>query len=333
MAKILIRLPNWLGDAVMASGALARFAEEHQNDEITLTGGAVALPVFQHTPCSWTLAPLDQRWHQSWGRMRDAAKSLQKQQYDTGYLLPNSFSSAFLFRLGNIPQRIGYRAHLRSLLLTQALKKPHKDIHHSAVYNQLLNGSLETAEPCISLLPDERDSVQALMHRSGVAPGRIIGIAAGAAYGPAKCWPWERYAQLAQRCVNELGANVILLGSKAEADAADAIAQQAGHGVVSFAGKTSLRQLFALIEACDVVACNDSGVMHATAALKRPTLTFIGPTNAAATGPIGTQAVLLNKNLDCAPCMKRTCPLKHHNCMTEISIDEAMGAMLELIAE
>ncbi len=331
MAKILIRLPNWLGDAVMASGALARFAEEHQDEEITLTGGAVALPVFQHAPCSWTLTPLDQRWHRSWGRMRDAAISLQKQKYDAGYLLPNSFSSALLFRLGNIPQRIGYHAHLRSLLLTQALNKPHKDIHHSAVYNQLLNGSLDPIEPIITISQRERESALKMLYVQGVDANRMIGVSAGAAYGPAKCWPGERYAQLAKRCVSQLDASVVLLGSKSEADAAETILNQAGQGVVNLAGKTSVSELFAVISECSAVACNDSGVMHVAAALKRPLLAFFGPTNAKATGPLGTKSIQLNRQLECAPCMKRTCPLHHHNCMKEISVEEAVEAVASLL--
>lgn len=330
MSRILIRLPNWLGDAVMAIGALARFAEVHPDDEITLLGGPASLPVFQYAPSNWNLIPLDQNWYRGISRLRDAAKSLQARQYDAGYLLTNSFSSALLFWLALIPQRIGYRAHSRSILLTQALAKPHKDIHHSAVYNHLLNGSLENIDPKIHLLPEERESVSELMRRSGVKPGRIIGMAAGAAYGPAKCWPGEYYAELAKRCVNELDASVVLLGSKSEAAAAEAIANQAGHRAVSLAGKTTLRQLFALVDGCSAVVCNDSGVMHVAAAIKKPLLVFFGPTNSIATGPLGTTAIQLNKHLDCAPCLKRACPLKHHNCMKEITVDAALAAIKKL---
>lgn len=321
MSRILIRLPNWLGDAVMASGAVRRFVEEHPDDEIHLQGEPSALPVYFHLPDNVELEPLDPMWRRSLGGVRDASKAIKSKSFDQCYLLTNSFSSALLPWLSAIPERIGYKAHWRSGLLTMNIPRP-AGLHHASLYNRLLNENDSFVQPVITISDEERSEANKLLNSLGFEKERLVGVAAGAAYGPAKCWPHDRYLQLSQRLISQSSTQNVFFGSPAEAESANELASRSGSDAESLAGRTSLRQLFALIEQCRLIISNDSGVMHVAWALQRPHIALFGPTNQDATGPVHDNAHVINKRLDCAPCMKRTCPLKHHKCMKEIEVDE-----------
>lgn len=279
------------------------------------------MPVFENadTPCR--LLPLLST-SSSLSALSAEAKRLRELQFDEALLLTNSFSSALVTAWAGVPVRRGFRAHSRSWLLTHGIPFPSPQNHQAAQYNLLLNGTNEMPEPRIHLTVEERAWADDFLKTEGVTGEPLIGMAAAAAYGAAKCWPPDRYAALARRCVDELGARVIFFGAPSEAERICSLCQQTGRGAINAAGRTTLRWLFALIERCRMVVCNDSGVMHAAAALQTPLTAIIGPTNARITGPLAPNANLVDKQVECAPCMKRECPLKHHRCMTEIGIDE-----------
>jgi heptosyltransferase-2 len=149
----------------------------------------------------------------------------------------------------------------------------------------------------------------------------IVGVNPGAFYGSAKRWPSDRYAMLLDKLIEEREANVVIFGSPNELAIAQAIQSAMRHRPVILSGKTQLSELIAMIACCDLFVTNDSGPMHLAAALRVPTVAIFGPTDAMATGPMSPNAVVLNKNVECSPCLLRECPIDHR-CMTRIAPEE-----------
>ncbi|RJP19494.1 MAG: lipopolysaccharide heptosyltransferase II [Candidatus Omnitrophota bacterium] len=333
MAKILIRVPNWLGDAVMATGPIWEFCRRHPRDDVTLFGLPSVLSVFEFSPFPCATIAYDQKGkHAGFSGWIRIVNDLRRGNFDAGYLLPYSFSSALLFRAAAIRERIGRAGNGRTMLLTQPLVIPDNAIHQSAKYDFLLAGNGNTLiESDIFLSPQESEKALLVFERHESLKRIRIGLAVGGAYGKAKRWFPERYAELARRCCEELDARIFLFASRDERAITEWITSQAGEGVVNLAGETNLRELFALVNGCNLLVGNDSGVMHVAAAMKTPGIVLFGPTNQMATAPIGAAVHAIDKELPCAPCMKRECPLQHHACMKEIQVIEVMEKVYSLV--
>ena len=153
---------------------------------------------------------------------------------------------------------------------------------------------------------------------------KIIGLSPGAAYGPAKQWFPDRFAAVADRLQEEFGALVVLLGSGGDQEAAREIADAMQSPPVNLMGRTDLRTAFAVIHQLDLLITNDSGLMHAAAALWTPLVALFGSTDPFATGPFTPLASVLRHPLPCSPCLQRQCPENHYQCLDLISVDEVM---------
>ncbi|MGH9784326.1 MAG: glycosyltransferase family 9 protein, partial [Terriglobia bacterium] len=154
---------------------------------------------------------------------------------------------------------------------------------------------------------------------------RLVGISPGAAFGTAKRWPAERFAELALRLNRDLGAVSIFFGSKEEAPLAESLLPKAGGAAVSLAGKTSLAEFMSLIPGCDLYLSNDTGAMHVAAAFGVPTLAIFGPTDEQATRPLGPRVQLIVGHAECRPCLLRHCPIDHR-CMNSVSVEAVFEA-------
>ena len=167
----------------------------------------------------------------------------------------------------------------------------------------------------------------------GVVP--LIGFNPGAAFGPAKRWPAERYAELADRLSERTGGWILVFGSAADQPTATEILDRARsrQRIVDLTGRTSLVEAMALIGECDVFVTNDSGLMHVAAALHTPQVAIFGSTDHIRTGPYSEQAVIVRKELPCSPCKKPRCPEKHFRCMRLITSDEVFAAVIRLLEE
>ena len=322
----LIRIPNWLGDAVMAAPAVYAFAARQPAGSVALLGIPASLSVYQHAPLPLRLLEYDRRGrHAGALGFTQMAFALRRESFDRGYLLTNSFSSAWLFWAAGIKERIGASIHARRLLLTRAIQFPDTAVHQAQRYFYLLNDTTtEPLVPEIFIQDDERTRARERLVACRNAGRPVIGMAVGAAYGGAKRWPLERYAELARRCVREGKTQVLLFGSIDERESAQSVADAAGTDCVNLAGSTSLRELFALVERCAVLVTNDSGVMHVATAVRTPVVALFGPTDRRDTGPLGDRIHLLDKQIFCAPCRLRECPYSHHACMRNITVDEVM---------
>lgn len=338
MENILVRMPNWVGDLVMATPVLSDLRRAFPKASITamckrpLCDLLVEDKSIDELFCFVKLGNEFSRREE----MRNIIRKIEAGKYDVGVLLTNSFSSAWWFWQGRVKRRIGYADHFRSFLLNDALKMPKGKEHLVDSFKRLLEPlgiPRSETEPRLFVRDDEVERSKELLYQRGYERGkRIIGINPGAAYGSAKCWPPERFRALAMRLLLEIDAYVVFFGDAKTASLVKEISRGLPERVIDLAGVTSLRELACLIKDCDVFVTNDSGPMHIAAAFKRPMVALFGSTDEELTGPYGQNESVIHKQVKCSPCFKRTCPIDFR-CMNEISVDEVVAKVLEKCLE
>jgi heptosyltransferase-2 len=188
--------------------------------------------------------------------------------------------------------------------------------------------SVENPLPRAYVTAEERARAKAILAVEGVSPeGPLLGICPGATYGPAKRWFPDRFAAVGSHFVKKLGAGTVVFGSEAEREIAEKVEVRIWDRVAELSGRTSVRELAALLSLCSAVVTNDTGTMHLAAAVGTPVAAIFGSTDPAATRPLGPSAVVVRRPVECAPCLKRTCALKHFNCMNAVSVEEVIEAV------
>ncbi len=263
----------------------------------------------------------------------DLIGKLRTGQYDLGVLLTNSFSSAWYFFQGRVAKRVGYRARLRSLFLTDGVAWPTKKVHQVDFYKRILKSlGIEKSQtaPRLYLTEEEIRNAKELLTQRGYSDGApLIGINPGAAYGSAKCWPPERFRALAQQLLDKDPESFILFfGDEKTGGLVKEVVQDLPPRVMDLAGATDLRELVCLIKLCDVLVTNDSGPMHIGAALGTPLVALFGSTDDALTGPFGQSEAVIRKQVSCSPCFERVCPIDFR-CMRGITVEEVARRVLE----
>jgi heptosyltransferase-2 len=153
----------------------------------------------------------------------------------------------------------------------------------------------------------------------------VVGVAPGAAYGPAKRWFPERFAAVADRLIEEFSVVIVLFGSAADRETTKTISRHARHPLIDLAGATTLKDAISIMSMCRLFISNDSGLMHVAGALGTPVLAIFGSTNPVATSPIGENNIIIHKDLPCSPCLKEVCP-ENFQCMDMITVDDVYGA-------
>ncbi len=341
-ARILIRATNWVGDAIMSLPALRAVRGACPSAHIAVlarswVAGVYARESFADRVIAYAPKPGAGDWGAKWRLARD----LRRERFDWALLMPNSFDSAATAYLARIPVRAGYNRDGRRILLTHPVERPKPGAiprHESFYYLELLRrlglaGELP-AEVTIRLegaVEAAADGARQLQER-GLA-GPWIGISPGAAYGTAKRWLPERFAEAGAAVAKRLGASVLVFGTPAEVDVCGAVAamlRERGAAAADLSGATSLTGFIDMAAACRAFLTNDSGSMHIASALGIPTVTVFGATDHVATGPTGGRAVVIREPVECSPCLKRVCPIDHR-CMTRISAERVADAVLELV--
>ena len=339
--KLLVRTTNWLGDAVMSIPALREIRGAFPGWEITLLARPWVADLYAREDFRDHILRYENNGrHQGlFGKWKLAAQ-LRQTRFDCAILLQNAFDAGFLAWLARIPRRIGYSRDARGPLLTDAIALPPKGslpAHERFYYLELLRraGLIEKLPDC----PDIRLSGAARAAESGrqewkrrkLSVKRWIGVSPGAAYGGAKRWAPERFAEAAAALASELDAGIAVFGSKAEAELCGWIADRAGPQAHNLAGTTSLAEFIDLAATCTVYLTNDSGPMHVAAALGIPTVAVFGATDHIATGPVAERARVVREPVDCSPCLLRECPIDHR-CMERVTsskvVDEALSLLL-----
>jgi heptosyltransferase II len=317
----LIIAPQWIGDAVMTEPLLRRL--HARGERITVGALPWVAPVYR---CMPQVAEVIEFPFAHGGLQFKARRSIAKQiegRFDTAYVLPNSLKSALLPLLAGIPKRVGYLGEARVGLLTHRIKNPPKDKRPPMVafYSALSGeGGVEADRPQLKVNDAEADHT---LKTLGLQRGQYALFVPGAEYGPAKRWPAELFAELAQ----QLDVPVLLLGSSKDAALCDEIVALAPKHTTNLAGKTSLAQAIHAQAASKIIVTNDSGLMHVAAALEVPQVAIFGSSSPLHTPPLSSAAqIVWLKNdasykpaLDCAPCFERDCPLGHTRCLQDIT--------------
>ena len=328
--RLLVRAPNWLGDAVMAIPAMAALRTAFSESHLTLAAPASVAQLFsEQTPVA-----ADTVLTLTGGRAgRDA---MNTGRFDACVLFPNSFRSAWDARRAGIPERWGYRSAARGWLLTRPVKKPGgAPLHQADYYRALVRGlgvNCDDGPPRITASAASLERADALLHQNRwPSDTRYVAVMPGAAYGQAKQWPADRLAGTVARLVREHGVRCIVLGAAGDRPAARAIeswlrehAPVEAPLVLDLAGQTSLGALIGLLSRAELCVSNDSGGMHVAAALGRPVVAIFGPTDERVTRPIGDHSII-TESVFCRPCMLRDCPIDHR-CMKRITVDRVIQA-------
>jgi heptosyltransferase-2 len=331
--KILIRSTNWVGDAVMSLPAVRALRSSFAGAHLTVLARPAVADLYARESAIDAVMLLA-------GNRQTMADRLRRESFDQAVLLPNSFDSALLVWMARIPRRIGYRRDARRFLLTAAIVPPEPGEiprHQRFYYLELLRraGIIHEFPPCAEIRLDAchtaREAGLAALRDTGLAPP-VIGVSPGAAYGGAKRWLPERFAEAAAAVAQARGGSVALFGSSAERPICESVAASIRAAAVSvhdFAGETTLRQFIDLSAACRLFLTNDSGAMHIASALGVPTVTVFGATDDTTTGPTGPLARIVREPVECAPCLLRTCPIDHR-CMTRVTAQRVAAAALRL---
>lgn len=320
-------MPNWVGDVVMATPILADLRRAFPKASITAMCQTPLADLLAEDPAInelFCFSKLANEFSRRQDR-RDLVAKIQAGKYDVGILLTNSFSSAWWFWQGRVKRRIGFAADLRSWLLSDAIQFPEKE-HQIITYKRLLEPlgiEISNTMPRLYVSEQEMQEARVLLKQRGVVLDRpLIGINPGAAFGAAKCWPRQRFTELAKRLV-EQGRQVVFFGDGASKEWIRAICPE---GAINLAGATNLRELICLIQLCTDFVTNDSGPMHIAAAVGTPIVALFGSTDQEVTGPYGLRQTVIDKKVSCAPCLKRKCPIDF-KCMKLISVDEVLKCL------
>lgn len=363
--RILVRGVNWLGDAVMSTPALLRLREKFPKAYITLLTPEKLRDLWlNHPVVNETIS------FTTGDSVFSIGKKLRAGKFDLALVLPNSPRSAIEVYLGGIPQRVGYARPWRNFFLTQNIesrpdavkmrKRTPKEIHRliagadslivnrqspiaSASAHQIheylhlaaaLGANPEPLAPQLFVTPDEIDAVKKKFGLEETSRP-VFGLNPGAEYGPAKRWPTQKFIAAAKEIQQRTDCVWILFGGKGDIGLTSEIAaaiQDSGFTAHNLTGKTSLRELMALLKLCRVLLTNDTGPMHVAAALGTPVVVPFGSTSPELTGPGlpgDTRHRLLKSDAPCSPCFLRECPIDFR-CMNGIGVDHVVEAVLEI---
>jgi len=325
MRRRLVIAPNWLGDCVMALPVLRAIRRAHPEDPLSVLAREKSAGLFRAEGSAGTVLPRS-------GLFRDVRR-LRRERFSEAWLLPNSFRSALAPWLAGIPERIGYDTDFRGPLLTRRLKEPRRTEHQLRDYDALLRSrgiEPDLEAPRLPVTAKALDRAASSLDAAGVdRDGPLALLAPGAAFGWTKRWPPNRYAALGDLLAGRgLGCAVVI--GPGEEKLGAAVAASARERLPVVGADLDPLELLALLSCARVVVANDSGPIHLAAGVGVPVVAFFGPTDPGRTAPTGAPSRVLDRYVFCSPCYLKQCPYGHE-CMKEISVEDALRAVEELI--
>lgn len=351
--RLLIRLPNWIGDAVMAAPAVQALARARPDWEWVLAGGPRSLPLFLGLDEPFRhLSQLESR-HSRPAAFARAALRARGARLDAALLLPPSFSAAHLAAWAAIPVRYGWPTDRRRALLTHTAGEPVRTRPLRDQYLELAEGFLDLLDPdaaphrlprdgCrLPLTVEEIDWASRWWSGRGWDPEETIALAPGATFGLTKRWPEDRFLALAESLVAE-GRRVLWIGGADERDLCTRLAASAAAGAaantarsaeprsVSVAAAHTIRETLALLSRVRGAVTNDSGALHLAQAAGCPVVGIFGSTSPLWTGPGGESGEVVYDGIACSPCFDSTCPT-HIECLTGIGVPRVQAALVRLL--
>lgn len=338
MEKILVRGTNWIGDVVMTLPALEAIRATWPESRLFVLAKPWVAELYRLSPAVDEVIVFAEPGRHAGitGRLR-LARELMGYGFSCAILLQNAIEAAIIAFLARIPLRAGYNSDGRGMLLTHSVRRTReiRQVHQVDYYLAMVRAlGCRQAPRGIRLAPGPDYSAAAGRILAGLGIDRtrpLVGMAPGAAYGPAKRWLPERFAAVADRLKAEQAAEVVLLGSRGDQGATAEVLRHSRTHLHDLAGRTDLKEALALIAACDLFISNDSGLMHAAGALGVPLVAIFGSTNPAATSPPGEGNVVIHHPVECGPCLKEVCPTDFR-CMNLVTAEEVYEAARRLLA-
>ena len=305
--KLLVELPTWLGDCVMATPAIENIVNFHNDVEITFIGSFVSIEALKNHPKVVKTEVLSKKYTDLYKISQELGK------FDVFFSFRSSVRSKFLKFL--ILAKNKY----------QFDKNQYADRHQVEKYNDFVNEALGVNFPAGKL------TLSTINYQ--LSTNKTIGLNPGASYGSAKRWYPQEFAKVASELSKKY--DIVIFGGASEIDIANDIEKELIKNNVknykNLAGKTTISELISKISRLDLFITGDSGPMHVAAAFQVPTVAIFGPTKDKETSQWRNEkSIIVKKNLECQPCMKRTCPLKHHNCMKLIKAVDVLNAFKDI---
>jgi heptosyltransferase-2 len=330
-ATVLVRLPNWLGDVLMARPLLHALRAAWPDARLVAVGPEPLLA----TLAGDAIVDEGLAWPRERSARRAATARVCERSPDVALVLPGSFSSAWLAWRSGARERVGYRGEGRSPLLTRALpRRPRGERHLSDEFLDLAAplGVSPVPVPILQPRPEDARAAAELLAAARIqARDAFALVGPRSAYGPAREWFANRFAA-AGRGLVERGMRVLVCGTAAEAASCMAIAQSIGTGAVSIAGRTTLPVLVALAARARVALCNDSGLAHVAAATGAATLQIYGSAASGWTAARGPRVRILHRAPVCSPCWRRRC-LIGTRCLDAVTVAWVLAETDALLAE
>lgn len=339
--KIAVFLPNWIGDAVMATPALRAVRARYPSAEIV----GVARPYIADV-----LAGLDSvdrlTYYEPRGTNRDRkgwrlVRQLRREKFDTALLLTNSFRTGWMARCSGAKRRVGFARDGRGWMLTDRVRPKSKSQPHPALDEYLrlaaaMGCETVTKHTELCTLPSDEKRLEHFWSLQP-APLRTRGVVClnpGGAFGAAKHWPTEHFAALAQRLAAEQHKTVLVLCGPAERETAKEIVEQANHEFVTTLARVPLGigLTKAAVRHSELLVTTDSGPRHFAQPFGVPVVTLFGPTHIEWSETHYDKGVHLQLDVDCGPCQKRVCPLQHHKCLRDLHPDDVYCAATRLMS-
>lgn len=321
--KILIILPNWLGDAIMATPAIELLCKKFPHAKLTLVGSFVSIEALKQHPCC-EKAIVDETKKASNRFLATYKLARELGEFDMAISFRNQLHASLLLRWTNTVVCIAKRSWHSMFLLSHTPKISTKQ-HLVEQYAKLAMTNINSFDETLGKL------------KLYIEPKKFsrptLGINAGATYGSAKRWYPERFAEVAKEFCEEF--DILIFGGESEVAMANEIVAslKSWHvqNYTNLAGKTSIPELCANIGGLALFITNDSGPMHVAAAYEVPTVAIFGPTKHTETSQwMNEKSIIVRHEMKCSPCMKRECPLGHHECMTSITAFEVIEAVKKL---
>jgi len=335
VTKTLVVGPAWVGDMVMAQTLFKLLKQRQPNLQLDVLAPGWTKPLLDRMPeVDRSIDfPFDHGQLRLASRFR-MGKQLHQHSYDHAIVLPNSFKSALVPFWAGIPRRTGWIGEQRYGILNDLRKLDKLSlplmIQRFTTLGLEKNESLpeKLHKPKLNISKD--NLYKTLKHIELKASEKpVLALCPGAEFGSSKRWPIEYYAEVANEKLSE-GWDVWLFGSENDKMTTSRINTLTDYRCVNLAGRTRLDQAMDLLSLAAMVVTNDSGLMHIVAALGRPLVVMYGSTSPGFTPPLSDQVKILSLKLNCSPCFKRECPLKHSKCMWDLKPNLVLDAINEL---
>lgn len=333
-SNILIRVPNWLGDTMMATPTILEVRKAFPRAKLTVLSKPNFSDFWSHFPGVDQVIELEKGFFGFW----NTAKKMQVQRFDAALTLPTSFSSAFLLFAAGVPYRAGWSGEGRDPFLTQVV--PHPDARQKHLVWEFLEltrnglGKPSTLKSFQLSAPVDKKALgelKTLFQELGINDKKgLIALGPGATYGPAKRWPLVYWKKLIEQLLKIRSETLLVLGGPEEETYLQELFGTGDKRLVSLVGRTTPLVLSALLERCKVLVTNDTGPMHVAAAVGTPTVALFGSTSPAWTRPFGTGHEVIYKNEECSPCFQKTCPIGYP-CLHRITVEEVLAKTQKIL--